>query len=159
MGLFSSGSLELQLDQTSTTPGGQLTGRVAVEVKEDTPGCSLSVELIGRSRMRRSVFAKKKTNPWKTFLKEEITLFEDQTVQAGSSTHAFTMPVSDENALVHLNAPEGVLGDMVETFLENMVDRIEYRWQLHARLVVPGLFNDLKDDCAVEVVMPEDRVR
>lgn len=159
MGLFSSGKLTLNLETKKLETNTPFKGTVSVSVPSATEGCTLKVELIGRARRKRSVFEKKKTNPWKTFFKEEIILLADTTVEGDDNTHEFEFIVDDKSFVIEANMPDSTLGKMAETFIEHAMKRQEYNWDIYARLVVPGMFNDLKDNADLDFTPPEDRVR
>ena len=161
MGLFSKdGTLEIHLDHPSVNTGETLTGHVTIDVEKPLTGCTLNIELIGKSRRKTTGFRRdSEDNHWERFFKEELTIIEDATVEASPATHAFEMFIPAELGVVEVDLPSGTLGGIAETFLENLASRQEFRWRLYARLVIPGLFNDLKADTEVQIKLPEDRVR
>ena len=161
MGLFSSsGTLDIHLDQPSISTGEGLKGSISVSVSEALAGCSLSVTLIGHSRRQLAGFARDSSRAdWKRFFKEEHTLFEDTEVEATPKGHPFDILIAEDIGFVELNLPAGKLAGVAEQLLESIAAGIEYRWRLYARLVVPGMFNDLKEDIEVQITVPEDRVR
>ena len=161
MGLFSkAGDLEIHLAHSSVATGESLTGDVIIDLDKPLDGCTLSIELIGQSRRKAMGFTRSSdNNGWKRFFQEEVTLFEDATVEASRTTHAFEVFIPGDLGVLDVDLPSGTLGGIAETFLENLVSSLELRWRLYARLVIPGLFNDLKTDTTVQIELPADRVR
>ena len=161
MGLFSTaGTLDILLDRPSISTGEGLKGSVIVVVNEPLAGCSLTVTLIGHSRRQRTGFHRSASSAdWSRFFKEELTLFEGAKVEATRTAHPFDILIAEDIGFVELNLPGGKLAGMAEQLMESIAAGIEYRWRLYARLVVPGMFNDLKEDIEVQITVPEDRIR
>ena len=73
--------------------------------------------------------------------------------------HPFELQIPIDFGVMEVNLPKNALGSMAEGFLESLTASTEYRWHFQARLVIPGMFNDLKADIPVQIDLPEDRVR
>jgi hypothetical protein len=162
MGLFSkSGTLEIQLDQPSIAIGENLTGNIVIDLDKRLTGCTLNIELIGYSYREQLMLERDSSSdtPRSKFFQQKDALLEDATIETTRSMHPFSVCTPADLGSISLNLPQGALGAMAETFLENLASRLKYSWRLHARLVIPGMFNDLKADIEVQIDIPEDRIR